>query len=84
MTGVTRFGIEDVARAVLAIGESQAASPSINLLFEAYGLDVLQVEAILSRVSPEHLSKLQAMAIGVVIGVCLAEQGPAPEGGARR
>jgi hypothetical protein len=75
MTAETRYDINAVAEAAIAVGEAHRAADTVDVLFEAYGLNVYEVQAVLSRVSPERLSKLQAMALGIVIGVQLAESG---------
>jgi hypothetical protein len=76
VTAETRYDINAVAEAAIAVGEAHRAAETADVLFEAYGLNVYEVQAVLSRVSPERLSKLQAMALGIVIGVQLAEAGP--------
>ena len=81
MSAETRFDVNNVAEAFLQVHQANLAAETSDVLFEAYGLNVYEVEAVLSRVSPERLSKIQAMALGLVVGVCLAEAGsPTGEG----
>ena len=72
----TRYDTTALDSAARTVGEARAAAKFVNVLFGAYGLDVHEVQAVCSRMLPERLTELQAMSLGVLIGLQLAESGP--------
>jgi len=73
-----RYDINEVADAVIGVRHSlTAAEGNVGELFAAHGLDAEDVLEVVSHTGVDDVTKHQAMAMGVAIGVHLAESVPA-------